>query len=70
MTGENVVLSFAKNDLSMEKACEFPKSDLDGQAIFPAICTKNQIIELNFGQMVSFIPHQFLLITSLHPFVT
>lgn len=52
MTGDNVVMHFAKNDMPMEKAIEFPKSDLNGKPLFPAIATKNQIMELNFGQLV------------------
>jgi len=53
MTGDNVIMSFAKNDQPMAKAAEFPKSDLDGEALFPAIATKNQLVEVNFGQLVS-----------------
>lgn len=53
MTGEeNAIIYFAKNELAMEKAAEIPKSDLDGAALFPAFATKNQILEVNFGQMV------------------
>lgn len=53
MTGENVIMYFAKNDMAMEKAVEFPKSDLEGAPLFPAFATKNQIIDVNFGQLVS-----------------
>lgn len=54
MSGEEEVLMyFAKNDLPMEKACAIPKSELEGRALFPAFATKNQIVEVNFGQLVS-----------------
>ena len=68
MTGENVVMYFAKNDMAMEKATEFPKTDLEGAALFPAIATKNQILDINFGQLVrelfspAFIPAVLLVI--------
>ena len=68
MTGENVVMYFAKNDMAMEKATEFPKTDLEGAALFPAIATKNQILDINFGQLVrerfssAFIPVVLLVI--------
>ncbi|XP_067938528.1 heterogeneous nuclear ribonucleoprotein U-like protein 2 isoform X2 [Watersipora subatra] len=52
MTGEeNVVMHFAKNDMEMKKAVEIPKADLNGEALFPAFASKNQILEVNFGQM-------------------
>ena len=53
MTGENAIMYFAKNDMAMEKAMEVPKADLDGAPLFPAFASKNQILEVNFGQMVS-----------------
>merc|ERR1719397_2475493 len=37
--------------MAMEKATEFPKTDLEGAALFPAIATKNQILDINFGQL-------------------
>ena len=53
MTGEEkVIMYFAKNDMAMEKACEISKTVLGGEALFPAFATKNQILEVNFGQMV------------------
>lgn len=53
MTGEDkVIMYFAKNNLAMEKAAEIPKEELDGAVLFPAFATKNQIVEVNFGQLV------------------
>lgn len=54
MGEEEVTLSFAKNEQDPQQACTFPRSDLGAdEALFPAIATKNQVLEVDFGQKVS-----------------
>lgn len=46
-------MSYARNDGDVVVAIEVPRDELDGAALFPAIATKNQVMEVDFGQKVS-----------------
>ncbi|KAH0540429.1 heterogeneous nuclear ribonucleoprotein U-like protein 1 isoform X1 [Cotesia glomerata] len=46
---DDVVISYSLNNESLGEAFRFPKSELDGKALFPHILTKNYAFVCNFG---------------------
>jgi len=50
MEGDDVVMSFTKNGEDQGEAFKFPKADLNGQALFPAILTRNTKFTAVFGK--------------------
>jgi len=50
MEGDDVVMSFTKNGEEQGEAFKFAKADLNGQALFPAILTRNIKFTAVFGK--------------------
>lgn len=50
MDGPNVTMTFTKNGESQGEAFSFPKSELGGQALFPAFLTRNVKVQMAFGK--------------------
>jgi len=50
MEGDDVIMTFKKNGEDQGEAFKFPKADLNGQALFPAILTRNTKFTGVFGK--------------------
>jgi len=50
MSGQNVVMTFTKNGETLGEAFSFPKSQLQGEALFPHILSRNVKFSVVFGK--------------------